>query len=378
MNGGLDGLAYGAVPDAVGAEIVVIFPADGIVDGGETIRISLTRTRETPTPVVTIGGNVATITGSSYGTPGYLDVTTPAHAAGLVDVVVTDYHGVSTAVDGFEYTEEAELWTPVFFSDNLTGGTGRSVTALRDGTKFTYGQAELADGSEVIPAPVGAPAELAGINVLRLVSSATGGAFPRLAVTGLPTLADGETRNYRFYVRWDQTTGDNENHPMQDGSAGVSTHSMGFYTNRSMPGTGNHGYIFRPNTAQTPDFDDNYWFPAAIDIAEDEWVRVEYQILRAGNDFTMRAWLFDVDGVLMFGPTAFKNADASIDLPDFTFGFAADSPDSTQVYQWGSEGLAGTTTGGVVYLHEAALAIVDNVPVGEIIGPYGSCEGEDG
>lgn len=86
----------------VRTQILSVVPAAGDAGGGETVRITCNRLRATP--VVTIGGQNAPVTGGSYGDAGaYVDVTVPAHAAGDEDVVVTDYHGVSTLVDGFEF-----------------------------------------------------------------------------------------------------------------------------------------------------------------------------------------------------------------------------------------------------------------------------------
>lgn len=89
--------------DGVDTEAVSVSslePAAGSVGGGTVVRI--------------YADNVAGTTGVTFdavaGTDlevnveaGYLDVTTPAHAAGAVDVVVTDDVGSDTVTDGFTY-----------------------------------------------------------------------------------------------------------------------------------------------------------------------------------------------------------------------------------------------------------------------------------
>lgn len=109
-------------PAPITTEILAITPNQGAGAGGETIRIYCTRLRAGT--VVTIGGNAAAVTDGLYGTDNpWVEVTTPAHAEGQVDVVVTDYHGTDTAVNGFEYTSSptGDVWVDEDFEDGTIG-----------------------------------------------------------------------------------------------------------------------------------------------------------------------------------------------------------------------------------------------------------------
>src|SRR3990167_4087895 len=114
----------GAAVAPTATEIIAVDPAFGTDAGGETVRIHLTRVRSGAT--VTIGGNAATVTGGSYGVGSgkYLDVTTPAGTAGLVDVVVTDYHGTDTATGAFEYVAGGGLPADVKFHSDWSTALG--------------------------------------------------------------------------------------------------------------------------------------------------------------------------------------------------------------------------------------------------------------
>lgn len=345
-----------------------VAPSSGSEGGGTAIVVSGTQFELGTT--VTVGGNA----GTSISVPTRLSLScvTPA-GTGTDDVIVTTSHGAVTSVGAFAYVGSPALWTPVFFSDNRVGGTGRTSGALRDGTKWTLTGGTDAQGTQVIAAPVGAPAELSGINVLELTSNSVG-AFARLSVTSLGTLADGNRRNFRGYMRFDQVTAANENHPIQDGSGGIGTRAWGFYTYLSDL-AGNRSFAFRPHDGGA----NSHWYPEGISFTAGEWVRIEWQIVRAGIDYSMRAWVFNSNGTLRYGPSDFTNNDQTTQMPNYTFGFdGSDGVNSTQVLQWGSEGLDGTTTSGVAYMCQAACAVVDGIPAGEFIGPYGSCTGEDG
>lgn len=72
---------------------------------------------------VTFGGTSATITAQTSTT---VTVTLPAHAAGLVDVVVTNPDGSDTATNGFEYWDPTQISDLVVFVDAEKGVTAAS------------------------------------------------------------------------------------------------------------------------------------------------------------------------------------------------------------------------------------------------------------
>ena len=114
---------YGANPT-----ITTISPTSGSTNGAQTVTI--TGANLSTTSSVTIGGLTAPITGSTATT---VTVTTPAHAAGAVDVVVTtDYYSVTSA-NGFTYVAPPTI---TGFSPG-TGSTLGGTTVVVTGTDFT-------------------------------------------------------------------------------------------------------------------------------------------------------------------------------------------------------------------------------------------------
>jgi hypothetical protein len=91
-----NGFTY-VVPD-VRPTIVEVNPAIGDIFGGTPVTI--TGTNFLGVTSVTFGGTAATVMFSDATT---ILVTAPAHAAGLVDVVVTTPDGTATLEDGFKY-----------------------------------------------------------------------------------------------------------------------------------------------------------------------------------------------------------------------------------------------------------------------------------
>ncbi len=112
--------------------ITAISPSTGPTDGGTSVII--TGTNFTGATSVTIGGlaaaNVAVVSATS------ITATTPAHAAGLVDVVVTTPGGVGTGVGLFTYVAPPNAPTVSTINPPrgvTTGGTAVTIA----GTNFT-------------------------------------------------------------------------------------------------------------------------------------------------------------------------------------------------------------------------------------------------
>lgn len=80
--------------------IASITPDEGDVAGGETVVITGTNLHNA---AVTFGGSQA---GIVFNNGTVIVVTTPAHAAGQVNVVVTTPGGTDTEVNGYEYIED--------------------------------------------------------------------------------------------------------------------------------------------------------------------------------------------------------------------------------------------------------------------------------
>jgi len=95
-------LVHQSVIDAAfgGATVTGVSPATGAAAGGTVV--TLTGTNLDGVTAVTFGGNAGTAL--SVQNPNHVRVTTPAHAAGAVNVVVTDDSGTVTKTNAFTYT----------------------------------------------------------------------------------------------------------------------------------------------------------------------------------------------------------------------------------------------------------------------------------
>lgn len=98
--------------------ITAINPASGPDTGGQSVTISGTNLSGAS---VTIGGISATVTGTTATTATF---TTPAHAAGAVDVTLTTGGGSATSVGGYTYDSCSFFLSPVDATASGVGGTG--------------------------------------------------------------------------------------------------------------------------------------------------------------------------------------------------------------------------------------------------------------
>lgn len=109
-----------------------ITPSAGPIAGGSSVTISGTNLLSTTD--VTFDGTAATI---SSKTSTQLVVVTPAHAAGAVDVVVTNTVGSVTSVGGYTYatTPTTRTWTATpNVNTSTVGGGGNTITVVYQAT----------------------------------------------------------------------------------------------------------------------------------------------------------------------------------------------------------------------------------------------------
>ena len=113
--------------------IASVSPTSGTTSGGTSVTISGSGFVSGAT--VTFGGTAATVTAL---TATSITVTTPAHAAGAVSVVVTDPSGqIATLANGFTY---AAVVTPSISSISPTSGTRNGGTTVTiSGSNFVSG-----------------------------------------------------------------------------------------------------------------------------------------------------------------------------------------------------------------------------------------------
>ena len=117
---------FGLEPTGLAPEIGSVIPARGVSAGGTQAAISGARLGDVDS--VTFGGVPATIV-SARDTE--IDVTTPPHAAGLVDVEVASTAGRAIAPAAFEYETLALVQTETSFAIALPGVV--SISATRPG-----------------------------------------------------------------------------------------------------------------------------------------------------------------------------------------------------------------------------------------------------
>jgi hypothetical protein len=84
-----------------------VVPNEGSVDGGTSVVITGSEFTNTADTTVTFGGTGATNVFVVNSTT--ISCDTPAHAAGAVDVVVTNSNGTGTLPNGFTYVENPEI-----------------------------------------------------------------------------------------------------------------------------------------------------------------------------------------------------------------------------------------------------------------------------
>jgi len=135
-------------------------PDAGSSSGGTSV--TLTGSGLTGATAVTFGGDPATnlvvVDDSS------ITVTTPSHAAGLVDVVVSTPGGPATLLDGFTYADSPVLLSMSPTSGPAAGGTTVTLTGagLDTTTSVTFGGAPAAvlsasDTEVIVVTPAGTP-----------------------------------------------------------------------------------------------------------------------------------------------------------------------------------------------------------------------------
>lgn len=179
--------------------VSALSPSSSPIIGGTVV--SITGTGFTGATSVTFGGTAATTT--SVLSDASILATAPAHAAGIVDVIVTTPAGVSVAATGSKFTYGSATLPVVTTISPTAGGTGTVVTIT--GTGFTGATAvmfgtisatptSVSDTQIVVTAPTGA----SGAVDVTVVTPAGTSAVVTLGKFTFP----GSTNTYTLSVRW--------------------------------------------------------------------------------------------------------------------------------------------------------------------------------
>jgi hypothetical protein len=176
----MNGYTYVAAP-----ALMSVSPNSGPAAGGQT-GVQLGGANLANATSVTFGGSAATITGNAGTT---ITVTTPAHAAGAVDVVVTTAGGSATSMNGYTFVAAPSLTTVSPNSGSTAGGqTGVVIsgTNLSGATSVTFGGTPATiTNNGAGSTTVTTPAHAAGL-VDVVVTTAGGSATASNAYTYVP------------------------------------------------------------------------------------------------------------------------------------------------------------------------------------------------
>jgi IPT/TIG domain-containing protein len=191
---GLLVVAVGVVLEAAPPTLTGLSPVTGTSAGGT--QVTITGTGLTATSVVAFGGANGTVVGAAPDGTALL-VSTPAHANGQVNVVVTNANGTATLANGFTYiTPDGPPPTVTNVSPNkgsTLGGTAITITGtnFRANASVTFGSAaatgvSVVNGSTItatVPAATGGSAAATNVTVTNTDStSGAGGPFNYVAV----------------------------------------------------------------------------------------------------------------------------------------------------------------------------------------------------
>jgi hypothetical protein len=180
------------VPPQPPPVIFALVPSAGSTAGGESVTVLGAHFDAAAT--VTLGGTLAAVSSSSDGA---LVVTAPAHAAGVVDVVVENGDGqAATAVNAYSYLAPVVLPPQVFSLTPTTGPTAGGTAVTVFGNRFSSPTVTL-DGVAVA---LTAQSETA-LSFLTPAHAAGGG---DLVVTN----ADGQSARVAGAFAWDDVVVD--------------------------------------------------------------------------------------------------------------------------------------------------------------------------
>jgi len=118
--------------------VTSLTPSEGSAAGG--FSVTITGTNFSAVPTVTFGGTAAT--GVAFASSTSLLVTVPAHAAGMVDVVVTNPDGQSdTLSNGFTYVAPPTVTSVTPNTGSISGGSDVAVAGANfvTGATVTFG-----------------------------------------------------------------------------------------------------------------------------------------------------------------------------------------------------------------------------------------------
>ncbi|HEY0810253.1 MAG TPA: hypothetical protein VGD49_08835 [Longimicrobiales bacterium] len=261
----------------------------------------------------------------------------------------------------------------LFFSD-WRNQLGATVTALSDGGKW-----RLSSGAEQNGSIVDAPAGFSTHKVLRVLTNGHRDGWITPYLDNLGEVPIGSTRNYRWeHAFHEPALSDAGQHPIQDGGAvSQSNWYMGTSNTGSNLQAGQWGLNYA--IGGNPEWnDDMYTLGSSLNVytplQKGVVYRHEVQLVRiSATQFRFHVWVHDASGNLLYDDDDFRNRPGTRHIGQVTHTFQVAA--NMSIWMMGLNGI----TGGPWPVHssdQAAAAIVQGLPEGTQIGPYGSVQGE--
>ncbi|KND49026.1 MAG: hypothetical protein AB200_01180 [Parcubacteria bacterium C7867-005] len=294
---------------------------------------------------------------------------TPAKTTKKATAPVVSTPAVPTPVVFTPVTSGTGASKVVFLSD-WSNSTGTGQSAVGDGGKWSI----LGNVNEVIENEgLGLPIRVE--NVLR-IPGATGGTNRK---SGMPPMTVGVARNYRLYFRNDMPfpTSDTQTHPFQDGNAGSQINWAVIFHNTVSANQIKIG--FTPYTQSSGCT--TYWY--GPNLNKGTWYLLDWQIIYRTTT-TLNAYIrvSDASGNVLYDSDDFvpEAYCGSSSLATFNSNNTFTANPGGGISR--SDGLNIGTNDNMpefapTYGHQAAVAVVDGLPQGTFIGPYGSVAGEN-
>jgi hypothetical protein len=264
----------------------------------------------------------------------------------------------------------------LFFSDWRTR-TGNTDSAISDGGKWNW----MSDGAGQNSSIIDAPAGFSTHKVLRVLTNGYRDGWLAPTVTTLGQIPVGSTRNYRWeHAFHEPALNDAGQHPIQDGG---SASSSNWYLS-TVNGGGN---LQAGQWALEWGFWGNAdWNRAefVLGAREGQWTplqkgavyRIELQIVRiSSSQFRFHSWIHNASGNLLYDDDDFRSRDGATTLaqnPLQTLNIPANATN----FVIGLNGIGNNPPWPIHSSDQAAYAVVQGLPEGQQIGPYGSLPGE--
>jgi uncharacterized protein YjdB len=358
-----------ATPPAVAS--VTVTPTSATVQAGAQSQLSATA-RDANGNAVTGQTFTWTSSNTAVATVSNTGLVSGVSAGSATITVATSGRTATSAITVTATTTPPPPTGPrtVVWTSEWSSGLGTTTAARTDGSRWDI----IGDpGVALAVIPTGALG-FPTTNVLEVTVRESSEGFARLAKTGLPVPANGQSIFYRWYYRSEiGSTADNSTHPIESGQNGGLDWSWNVQV--------------QSNTTWWPEFrsggnqmDANRARFAGPVLQRGVTYRFELQIEKINaTDYRAHLRVYDTAGVLIADDDDFSNWASGLfpsqrmtlaDLP--ILNFATNGGANLQEIRAGNNGLAHSGYGSMVFAYQAAFAVC----TGNWCGAYTPGEGQ--